>query len=112
RSPDRSSAPDCLASSVACAGICLSVRSVWAGTDACALFVSAFSRTDRTDGQMVGFCPVISCVCADGVSVSGSVRTFDNRPDATDWRGLPRLLLPCFDLLGGLAGAGSSEGET
>src|SRR5262245_55759009 len=34
RSPDRSSAPDCLASAVACARVCLSVRSVWAGTDA------------------------------------------------------------------------------
>jgi len=55
RSLDRSSASDCLASSVACAGVCLSVRSVWAGTDARAPFVSAFSRTDWTDGQMLFF---------------------------------------------------------
>src|SRR5262249_6826171 len=112
RSPDRSSAPDCLASSVPCAGVCLSVRSVCAGTDARAPFVSGFSRTDWTDGQMLGFCPVVSCVCADGASVSGSVRTFDDRTDATDRRGAPRLLLPCLVLLGGLAGGGSSEGET
>src|SRR5262249_28477230 len=112
RSPDRSSAPDCLASSVACAGVCLSVRSVCAGTDARAPFVSAFSRTDWTDGQMLAFCPVVSCVCADGASVSRSVRTFDDRTDATDWRDVPRLLLPFLVLLGGLAGGGSSEGET
>ena len=112
RSPDRSSAPDCLTSSVTCAGLCLSVRSVCAGTDARAPFVSAFSRTDWTDGQMLAFCPVVSCVCADGASVSRSVRTCDDRTDATDWRGVPRLLLPFLVLLGGLAGGGSSEGET
>ena len=42
---------------------------------------------------MLGFCPVVSCVCADGASVSRSVRTFDDRTDATDWRGVPRLLM-------------------
>src|SRR5262249_29181354 len=99
-------APDCLTSSVACAGVCPSVRSVCAGTDARAPFASAFSRTDWTDGQMLALCPVVSCVCADGASVSTSVRTFDDRTDATDWRGVPRLLLPCLVLLGGLAGGG------
>src|SRR5215813_5544609 len=75
-------------------------------------FVSAFLRTDWTDGQMLAFCPVVSCVCADGASVLTSVRTFDDRTDATDWRGVPRLLLPCLVLLGGMAGGGWSGGET
>src|SRR5262245_39349105 len=107
---DRSNAPDCLTSTVACAEVCRSVRSVWAGTDERARFVSAFSRTDWTDGQILVFSPVVSCVCADGASVSGSVRTFDGRTDATDRRGVPRLL--CLFLLGGLAGGRSSGGET
>src|SRR5262249_26560084 len=110
RSLDRSRAPDRLASTLAWAGVCLSVRSVCAGTDARARFVSAFSRTDWTDGQIVVFCPVVSCVCADGASVSRTVRTFDDRTDATDWRGVPRLLLPFLVLLGGLAGGGGVGG--
>ena len=110
RSRDRLDTANSVGCSVTCAPVCRSVRSVCAGTDARAPFVSAFARTDWTDGQMLGFCPVVSCVCADVASVSRSVRTSDDRTDATDRRGVPRLLLPCLVLLGGLAGGGSVGG--
>ena len=51
RSPDTSSAPDCLASTVACAEVCLSVQSVRENADTNGARSSVPAQTDRTDRQ-------------------------------------------------------------